>query len=40
VAGNIAVLAVEAGKTLLLDKEKILQHAGKHHLSIVAVEFA
>jgi DUF1009 family protein len=36
-AGNIVVLAVEAGKTLLLGKEKILPAADKQGLRIVAV---
>ena len=37
-ANRIAVLAVEAGCTLLLDKEKVLDAAEKHGLSMVAVE--
>ena len=36
-AGKIVVLAIEAGKTLLLEKEKILQAADKQGLRIVAV---
>jgi DUF1009 family protein len=38
VAGRIVVIAMEAGKSLLLDKKHILQQAAKHHLCIVAVE--
>lgn len=37
-AGNIAVLAVEAGNTLLLDKDAIVQAADKNGLCIVAVK--
>jgi len=37
-AGRIAVLAVEAGATLLLDKDKVLEAADKQGLRIVAVE--
>ena len=36
-AGNVAVLAIEAGKTLLLEKEKILKTADQQGLHIVAV---
>lgn len=36
-AGHVAVLAVEAGNTLLLEKEKILPAADKQGLRIVAV---
>jgi len=37
-AGKIAVLAIEAGSSLLLDKEKVLDAANKQGLCIVAVE--
>lgn len=37
-AAGIAVLALEAGKTLLLDQEELLQLADAHALSIVGVE--
>lgn len=37
-AGKVAVLAVEAGATLLLGKDKILEAADKQGLRIVAVE--
>ncbi len=36
-AGNIAVLAVEAGSCLLLDKDAVLGEADKHGVRIVAV---
>jgi DUF1009 family protein len=38
VAAGIAVLALEAGKTLLLDQDELLQLADAHALSIVGVE--
>lgn len=37
-AGQIEVLAIEAGSSLLLDKDKILPAADKQRLSIVGVE--
>jgi hypothetical protein len=37
-AAGIAVLALEAGKTLLLDQDELLQLADAHALSIVGVE--
>ncbi|MEI6083808.1 MAG: UDP-2,3-diacylglucosamine diphosphatase LpxI [Verrucomicrobiota bacterium] len=37
-AGKIAVLAIEAGSSLLLDREKIVEAARKQDLSILAVE--
>ena len=37
-AAGIAVLALEAGKTLLLDKEEILRLADAQGLAIVGVE--
>jgi DUF1009 family protein len=37
-AGNVAVLAMEAGRSLLLDKEAVLAAAAKSGLKIVAVE--
>ena len=37
-AGKIAVLAIEAGSSLLLDKEKVLDAANGQALCIVAVE--
>jgi len=37
-ATRVAVLALEAGKTLLLDKEEILQQAEAAGLCIVGVE--
>jgi len=39
-AGKIAVLAVEAGSSLLLDKERILHEADEYGLCIAAVEVA
>lgn len=36
-AGNVAVLAVEAGKTLLFDKKDLLRIADKQGLRIIAV---
>jgi DUF1009 family protein len=36
-AGKIAVLAIEAGRSLLLDKDEILKAADKQDLRIVAV---
>lgn len=39
-AGNIAVLAVEAGSSLLLDKDNLLREANQRGLRIVAVEAA
>ena len=37
-AGKVAVLAVEAGSTLFLDKEQVIAAAEKQELRIVAVE--
>lgn len=37
VAGKIAVLAIEAGSSLLLGKEKLLREAEQHDLRMVAV---
>jgi DUF1009 family protein len=38
IAAGIAVLAVETGKTLLLEKEELLREADANGLSIVGVE--
>jgi DUF1009 family protein len=38
IAGKIAVLAVEAGSTLLLDRQQVLKAAEERGLKIVAVE--
>ena len=38
VAGNIVVLAIEAGSALLLNKEALLEAADKKELCIIAVE--
>ncbi len=37
-AGKVAVLAVEAGRSLLLDKESVLRAAEEHEVCVVAVE--
>lgn len=37
VAGKIAVLAIEAGSSLLLNKENLLQEADRHDLRMVAI---
>ncbi len=37
-AGNVAVLAIEAGRSLLLDKEALLEAGDKRGLCITAVE--
>ena len=37
-AGRVAVLAIEAGSSLLLDREKVLCGAEKHGLGVVATE--
>jgi DUF1009 family protein len=39
-AGRIAVLAIEAGSSLLLEKEKVLEAANKQGLCLVAIEAA
>jgi len=38
IAGRIAVLAVEANKTLLLDRERVEELARKHRVAVTAVE--
>jgi DUF1009 family protein len=38
VEAGAAVLAVEAGKTILLDQEKVLEFAGRHKIAVLAVD--
>jgi DUF1009 family protein len=38
VTGKIAVLALEAGRTLLLDRDKVIAAADQHNIRLVAVE--
>jgi hypothetical protein len=38
VASNVRVLAVEAEKTLMIDREKLISGANAHGIAIVAVE--
>lgn len=38
VAAGAAVLAIEAGKTILLDAEQVIDYANRHRIAIVALE--
>ena len=38
VAAQAAVLAIEAGKTIIIDQQQIVEYANRHRLVIVALD--